>query len=108
MFFDLDRDGGHKGPSPRLRGEGFGDHRTRVFPSSDPRCPSRAGPTWVVAEARRQPKVRGRFRTDMPRPEPPPHHRFGYASASRRHDRVPAGLSPRAGRGGSLIRRPLS
>jgi hypothetical protein len=69
-------------PSPRLRGEGFGD--------------------LVVAEARRQPKVRGRFGTSLFR-----HRPLTLAlRAHRADDRVVAVLSPRAGRGG--IRRPIA
>lgn len=84
-------------PSPGTRGEGFGDHRPRVFPSSDPRCPSRAGPTWGVADARRQPKVRGPLREglDLKRP-------LTLAAACRNDDEVVATLSPHAGRGDAL------
>ncbi|KAB7785824.1 cobaltochelatase subunit CobN [Methylorubrum populi] len=61
-------------PSPRLRGEGFGDP--------------------VVAEARRQPKVRGRFRERLELKRP-----LTVAPACRADDEVVATRSPRAGRG---------
>ncbi|MCJ2025415.1 cobaltochelatase subunit CobN [Methylobacterium sp. J-067] len=66
---------GRASPLPVLRGEGFGDP--------------------VVAEARRQPTVRGA--AEGASPGQPPHRRSGSASASFVDDEVHEGLSPQDG-----------
>ncbi len=42
-------------------------------------------------------------RPEEAHPEPPPHLRSGCASAPSLHDKVQAGLAPRAGRGGRVV-----
>ncbi|GJD84790.1 hypothetical protein HPGCJGGD_2673 [Methylobacterium haplocladii] len=46
--------------------------------------------------------------TKEPHLAPPPHRRFGFAYASRMDDEVHAGLSPRAGRGGTRTAEPIN
>ena len=82
-------------PSPRPRGEGRDDLRSRVFPRSVPECPSRAGSTWVVGAA--SPKGEGEGAApEETLPEPPPHPRLPPRCDD---DKVVASLSPQAGRG---------
>lgn len=87
---------GRASSSPRMRGEGRDDHRTRVYPSSDLSCPSRASPTWDVG-ATSGSEGEGADQREPPS-STPPHHRLPARSADGEVGRA---LSPRAGRGGA-------